>query len=48
MGFSLKAFIGGLYEVLNDGSLNMEDKLKELEIAVKAGEEYAKQCGQLD
>jgi hypothetical protein len=30
MGFSLKSFIAGLHDVLNDGSLNSEDKLKEL------------------
>ncbi len=47
MGFSLQAFINGLKHVLDDGSLNMEDKLKELQEAIKAGEQYAKECGQL-
>ena len=47
MGFSLEGMFNNLDQIINDHSLNEQDRLAKLESVIKRWKEYAIQCNQL-
>lgn len=47
MGFNLQMFINELYEILGE-NVEAVQKVRTLEEAIKAGAEYAAQCGLIE